>query len=158
MTAALIAIPALYALWKGVDLARTANAADRLMINPVGLKLAGISQGNLNVTLNLEISNPSGKSLYVDYIFLDISLEGKKLLAKIREESLGNKYPISANSTTIVPIPIRVSLFSLILTAGTLAVDAITKGNLPKSVQIKGTIKVAGIPTDFDKSIPFTKA
>lgn len=145
--------------YKAVGVAKLANAGDRLKVDPLRVGFTGASKGILNFKLYMDGTNPSGTELKIDGIYLNLSLPGAGKMARIAAGTaeLGGGLKLKENAVTNFAIPFQVTLVSLVLTAGSAAVTAITTGKLPKELLIDGEIKVNGIPITYDQHVPLKK-
>jgi hypothetical protein len=141
------------------NLAALSNAGDRLKVDPVDVSVLKPKNLALLFKLNMKGANPSGTELRIDGVYIDVSLPGAGQVAMIRAglAELGGGLKLAANTVTDFSIPFQVTLLSLALTVGSTAVSALTTGQLPKEVNVKGEIKVNGIPVAYDQRIPLKR-
>lgn len=135
------------------------NAADKLSVDLDKIQWKGVRSGKVFVDIKVRATNPTATTLPVQDVDLALSLDGTRSFAKIKAgpDQLGNAGKIAANATTTLTIPISITILSLIITLGTSIVDRMKGGDLPKTVKVNGTIRVAGLATIYDESIPLTK-
>lgn len=145
-------------IFAGYKLLALKSAADRLRITPTRANFKGVRSLQAQFELVVDAANPSGTTIFLNYIYLDIYAPSGKL-AQVRADSstLGERFPLNANSVTTLTIPFQVGIASLVLTLGKAAVDAITGGKLPDSLIVQGEVKANGVAQKWDEKIPFKK-
>gem|GEM_PF-3966102 len=145
-----------YGIYTIIDASSVSNAGDKLISDIDGLKIKGWESGKIPIELTLRHSNPTGRNLDVEFMFLDITIDGKSF-GSIRQDSSNNVnkdplFVISKNSTSYQTVRSEVPLFGAAASTALL----IANGKPPKEARIKGPMKVGGFVTEYDKVVPIT--
>lgn len=141
------------------------NAGDKLETKVVWVSFKGIKQGAARFELVVQAINPTDTSLKLQNTILEVALADKEggggELAQLvaNEEQLTDvgASVIRAANTTVLKLPVTVTLLSLGVTVLTLLVKALTGGKLPDRVRVRGRMKVSGFWIDVDEQVPFKK-
>lgn len=131
------------------DALRTKAAGDKLIMDIDKVVWKGIKNFSINIDIVFKCSNPTGKKLTFNYLFLDIYLDDKAI-AKIREENMNLSIPASGSSK--LPVSISVPLTSL----GSAALNIISTGKIPNKALIKGNLKVNDYTSEYNAEYPLT--
>lgn len=142
-----------------IKAAGTQSTGDKLMTEPKGVSFQGVDGGYINLDITMQFVNPTKRKLTIDFLFLDITIEGKQI-AELKQSNLGLTVP--KDDIKFHTFRIKSQVATMGLSAAILVgqiVGKVLAGNfdeLPEEALIKGYIKVNNIRTDYEKSVSFT--
>ncbi|GAB4449116.1 MAG: hypothetical protein Fur0028_04340 [Bacteroidales bacterium] len=131
-----------------VNAVKTSNASDKLSYTPQKLNFKSFNGLNFNMVLYILISNPSYKSIVIDYYQFQVFDDGGNNLFNINCPSDTRIY-IKERTDVSVAIPFSLSTFGTL----TSIYQAVKEGGY-KAVKIKGTLNANGFPVTIEQTIP----
>jgi LEA14-like dessication related protein len=147
-------------IFLGVEyLLRFKKADDQLSYDVENVSYQGISNGSMNLEMDVRFSNPDNFDMHIQNIMLDVMIEDTKL-ASIKQIFLdNNKNAVPAGKGVLIPLQIQsAKLKDILLTDSPLRTKMLAGDPLPKEAHIKGTVRIAGIDLPYDKVVPFKTA
>lgn len=145
--AAKLAIPvALFYISKGL---KTKNTADKLDISLDAVKWNGWSGGGINFDIKLNVNNPTGFDITLNYLYLNLYLE-KLQLTTINKENW-NKI-IRREHREVVNVPVKLYLTSL-LRLGWNLIKMFQAGKKPGTMRIEGTVRANNFRVDINETV-----
>jgi len=127
--------------------AKTKNTADKLDISLEAVNWRGWSGGGVNFDVKLNVNNPTGSDITLNYLYLNVFLESLKLTTINKEN--WNKV-IAKEHNSVITIPVKLYLTDLLF-MGWKLINMFRSGKKPSKVRIQGTVRANNFSVEIDE-------